>query len=133
MKTVTVDGKDGSLRLDRWFQAPLSGASAHGRLEKLLRIGRIRVDGKRARFRRPAIEPGQAIRIPAAGRGWHHPLDRRRLGRRPADEAMLQSAILHRDEAVIVLNKPFGGSPSRVGTGTDRHLDALLERLALWK
>src|SRR5207245_424464 len=41
-KTVTVGGEDGSLRLDRWFKRHYP-ALAHGRLEKLLRTGHIRV------------------------------------------------------------------------------------------
>ena len=36
---------------------------SHGRLEKLLRTGQIRVDGKRARAGDP-VAPGQAIRVP---------------------------------------------------------------------
>jgi len=124
-ETVTVDGKDGSLRLDRWFKRHYPGLG-HGRLEKLLRTGRIRVDGKRARSG-DRVEPGQAIRIPPlveVAPPARPPSPRRR----PADEAMLQSAILHRDEAVIVLNKP-SGLAVQGGTGTDRHLDALLDGL----
>src|SRR5207245_4355848 len=46
----------------------------------------------------------------------------------PADEAMLQAAILHRDEAMIVLNKP-PGLAVQGGTATERHLDGLLDGL----
>jgi len=41
---------------------------------------------------------------------------------------MLQGAILHRDDAVIVLNKP-SGLAVQGGTATERHLDALLDGL----
>ncbi|HEX3417117.1 MAG TPA: S4 domain-containing protein, partial [Stellaceae bacterium] len=58
-ETVTVDGSDGSLRLDRWFKRHYPGLG-HGQLEKLLRTGRIRVDGKRARSG-DRVAPGQAI------------------------------------------------------------------------
>ena len=48
-ETVTVDGRGRArLRLDRWFRRHYPGLG-HGRLEKLLRTGQIRVDGKRAR------------------------------------------------------------------------------------
>ena len=128
-ETVTVDGKDGSLRLDRWFKRHYPGLG-HGRLEKLLRIGRIRVDGKRARSG-DRVEPGQAIRIPPLVEVA--PPARPAPPRpRPADEAMLQSAILHRDEAVIVLNKP-SGLAVQGGTATERHLDALLDGLRFGK
>src|ERR1700686_2864939 len=68
-ETVTVDGKDGSLRLDRWFKRHYPGLG-HGRLEKLLRTGRIRVDGKPARpAARPPRGAGSGAPAPAAGRG----------------------------------------------------------------
>jgi 23S rRNA pseudouridine955/2504/2580 synthase len=124
-ETVTVDTQEGSLRLDRWFRRHYPGLG-HGQLEKLLRTGRIRVDGKRARSG-DRIEPGQTIRIP--------PLGEATLPARPApylprreDEAMLQAAVLHRDEAVIVLNKP-PGLAVQGGTATERHLDGLLDTL----
>jgi 23S rRNA pseudouridine955/2504/2580 synthase len=125
-ETVTVDSQEGSLRLDRWFKRHYPGLG-HGQLEKLLRTGRIRVDGRRAKSG-DRIEPGQAIRIPPlsevatrAPPAPHRP--------RPGDEAMLQAAILHRDEAVIVLNKP-PGLAVQGGTATERHLDGLLDALS---
>ena len=61
------DGRhqDGSLRLDRWFKRHYPGLG-HGQLEKLLRTGRIRVNGKRAKSG-DRVEPGQAIQIPPLG------------------------------------------------------------------
>jgi 23S rRNA pseudouridine955/2504/2580 synthase len=124
-ETITVDGKEGSLRLDRWFKRHYPSLG-HGQLEKLLRTGRIRIDGKRARSG-DRIEPGQAIRIPPLVEVA--PPARPAPPRpRPADEAMLQAAILYRDESMIVLNKPTGLAVQG-GTGTDRHLDAMLDGL----
>ena len=126
-ETVTVDVKDGSLRLDRWFKRHYPGLG-HGRLEKLLRTGHIRVDGKRARSG-DRIEPGQAIKVP----NDLSPSSRQAPIRpRPADHAMLHEAILHRDEAVIVLNKP-PGLAVQGGTATERHLDGLLDELRFGK
>src|SRR5438128_1336414 len=85
--TVTVAGEDGSVRLDRWFKRHYP-ALGHGRLEKLLRTGRIRVDGKRASSS-DRVTPGQAIRLPPleemAGPG---PAGPRQVS--PGDEAMLR-------------------------------------------
>src|ERR1700730_8937011 len=103
--TVTVAGADGSVRLDRWFKRHYP-ALGHGRLEKLLRTGRIRVDGKRARSG-DRVEPGQAIRIPALEE-FAAPSRPALRQARPADEARLQAAVLHRDEVLIVLDKPPG-------------------------
>jgi 23S rRNA pseudouridine955/2504/2580 synthase len=124
-ETITVDIKDGSLRLDRWFKRHYPGLG-HGRLEKLLRTGRIRVDGKRARSG-DRVEPGQAIRVPVL---IESPAAARPAPMRSglADEAGLQRAILHRDEAIIVLNKP-AGLAVQGGTAIERHLDGLLDGL----
>jgi 23S rRNA pseudouridine955/2504/2580 synthase len=125
VETVTVDGDDGPVRLDRWFKRHYP-ALAHGRLERLLRTGQIRVDGKRAKSG-DRVAPGQAIRVPPldAAAPPAPAVPRRLL---PADEAMLQAAILHRDEAVIVLNKP-PGLAVQGGTRTGHHIDGLLDGL----
>lgn len=125
--TVTVDTRDGSLRLDRWFKRHYPSLG-HSRLEKLLRTGRIRVDGKRARSG-DRVEPGQAIRVPMLSDSDPSPPPQVvPIGQRPADQAMLQAAILHRDEAIIVLNKP-PGLAVQGGTSTEWHLDGLLDGL----
>ncbi len=124
-ETVTVDTGDGSLRLDRWFKRHYPGLG-HGQLEKLLRTGRVRVDGKRARSG-DRVEPGQAIRVPRLNEVT--PPARPAIQRpRPADEAILHNAIIHRDQDVIVLNKP-PGLAVQGGTATERHLDGLLDLL----
>jgi 23S rRNA pseudouridine955/2504/2580 synthase len=123
--TVTVAGEDGPVRLDRWFKRHYP-ALGHSRLERLLRTGRIRVDGKRAHSG-DRVAPGQAIRIP--------PLDEMTAPAPQAlrqvsssDEVMLRDAVLHRDDAVIVLNKP-AGLAVQGGSGTERHLDGMLDAL----
>jgi 23S rRNA pseudouridine955/2504/2580 synthase len=124
-EAAIVDAADGSLRLDRWFKRhyPRLG---HGRLEKLLRTGRIRVDGKRARSG-DRVAPGQTIRFPVLS-DLSPPERAAPMRARPADQAMLHAAILHRDEAVIVLNKP-PGLAVQGGTATERHVDGLLDEL----
>jgi 23S rRNA pseudouridine955/2504/2580 synthase len=123
---VTVAGEDGEVRLDRWFKRHYP-ALGHGRLEKLLRTGRIRVDGKRARAS-DRVAPGQAVRIPALEElAAPAPRDPRPVS--PGDEAMLRDAVLHRDDAVIVLNKP-PGLAVQGGSGTERHLDGMLDALS---
>ena len=124
-ETVTVDSRDGSLRLDRWFKRHYHGLG-HGQLEKLLRTGRIRVDGKRARSG-DRVDPGQAIRMPARDEMALQPRPLRAQPR-PADEVLLQATILHRDDAVIVLDKP-PGLAVQGGTATERHVDGLLDSL----
>ncbi len=46
-----VGADEGGLRLDRWFRRHYPGVP-HGRLEKLLRSGQIRIDGAQVPRRR---------------------------------------------------------------------------------
>jgi 23S rRNA pseudouridine955/2504/2580 synthase len=123
--TVTVAGEDGSVRLDRWFKRHYP-ALGHGHLEKLLRTGRVRVDGKRAHSS-DRIVPGQVIRLPPLDQ-MTVPATQAARQASPSDEAMLRDTVLHRDDAVIVLNKP-PGLAVQGGSGTERHLDGLLDAL----
>jgi len=123
--TVTVAGEDSEVRLDRWFKRHYPSLG-HGHLEKLLRTGRIRVDGKRARSS-DRLVPGQAILLPPLD-PIPAPAPQRVRQASPGDEAMLRDAVLHRDDSVIVLNKP-PGLAVQGGSGTERHLDGLLDAL----
>ena len=125
--TLEIAPEDGDQRLDRWFKRHYP-ALGHGRLEKLLRTGQIRVNGKRARAG-TRLAPGDRVRVP--------PLSDRNEGqerRRPAppiDEAdakMMQAAVIYRDADMIALNKP-PGLPVQGGSHVARHLDGLLGAL----
>ena len=81
-----------------------------------------------ARAPATAVEPGQAIRIPPLGECAAAASVRRRLSRGRRTRPCCKRAILHRDEAVIVLNKP-PGLAVQGGTATERHVDGLLDGL----
>lgn len=125
VETVTVRPEDGAGRLDRWFKRHYPGLS-HGRLEKLLRTGQIRVDGKRARAGDP-VAPGQAIRVPPLPEAPAAPSSAGPRAR-PQDLALLRDAVIYRDDHAIVVNKP-PGLAVQGGTNTERHVDALLDGL----
>ena len=59
---IEVAAEDGEQRLDRWFKRRFP-AIGHGRLEKLLRTGQIRVAGKRVKAS-ARLAPGQSVRVP---------------------------------------------------------------------
>jgi 23S rRNA pseudouridine955/2504/2580 synthase len=124
-EALTIKDDEADLRLDRWFRRHFPGLQ-HGRLEKLLRTGQIRVDGKRAKANARLV-PGQTIRIPP---GIEKGLAER--GERPAvreaDARFVQSLVIHRDKDVIAINKP-PGLAVQGGTGTPRHLDGMLDAL----
>ncbi|MBL8659572.1 MAG: RluA family pseudouridine synthase [Rhodospirillales bacterium] len=127
-----VREEEGGLRLDRWFRRHYPGLS-HGWLEKLLRGGQVRVDGRRAHAG-DRLEPGQRVRVPPLGEAASVP---HRPARRPqaadlaaASEgaAALRSRILFEDEAVIAFDKP-SGLAVQGGSGTRNHLDGMLDHL----
>jgi len=125
--TLEIALEDGAQRLDRWFKRRYP-ALGHGRLEKLLRTGQIRVNGKRARAG-TRLEAGDRVRVPPlpdlgearAPRRAAPPLD-------DADAEMVRSAVIYRDGDMIALNKP-PGLPVQGGSRVARHLDAMLEAL----
>ena len=58
----TIDPDDDGIRLDRWFKRHYP-AVTHVLLQKLLRKGEVRLDGKRADAA-TRIAAGQAVRLP---------------------------------------------------------------------
>ena len=124
---VTVRPEDGAGRLDRWFRRHYPALN-HGRLEKLLRTGQIRVDGSRSRGS-TRLQPGQVIRVPPLGDAQAAPPQRSAQARpRTGDAERLRDMIIHLDDDVIALNKP-PGLAVQGGTGVTRHVDAMLDGL----
>jgi len=118
-------GEEG-LRLDRWFKTRYPRLT-HGRLEKLLRTGQVRVDGARAKANL-RLKPGQKVRVPpleaAAGEAPKRPALPSR-----ADTAFIESLVIHADDDLIALNKP-PGLATQGGSRASRHVDALAAGLA---
>ena len=124
-EALTIKDDEADLRLDRWFRRHFPGLQ-HGRLEKLLRTGQVRVDGKRAKAN-VRLVPGQTIRIPPGIEKG--PTERsERPPVRESDARFVQSLVIHRDDDVIAINKP-PGLAVQGGTGTTRHLDGMLDAL----
>lgn len=120
-RPVTPD--EAETRLDRWLRRHHPGLT-QGTIEKLCRTGQIRIDGHRA-TPGTRLAAGQAVRIP--------PLpDPRAPQPRPEpsarDAEAIQRMVIHRDSALIALNKPPGLSVQG-GPGITRHIDAMLDAL----
>jgi 23S rRNA pseudouridine955/2504/2580 synthase len=126
--SAEVEGDEAGLRLDRWFKRHYPALS-HGHLEKLLRTGQVRIDGKRAKAG-DRLEAGQAIRLPPQMNAISSPQAEARPARTHggADKAFIESLVIHEDASVFVLNKP-SGIASQGGSGVSRHIDGLLEGL----
>ncbi len=125
VQTRKVTGEEDGMRLDRWFKEHYPGL-AFGALNRLLRKGSIRVDGRRAKSN-ARLESGQTIRIP--------PMDDAAAVSPPsqprADEETLKALkdmTLFEDDMVLVLNKPFGLAVQG-GPGLSKHVDGMLEAL----
>ena len=129
VQTLTVSDDEADLRLDRWFKRHFP-ALGHAQLEKLLRTGQIRVDGKRAKSSQRLVA-GQPVRVPPlpAPPAGAPAVPRPRPAVDEATARMLRDCVLYKDDDVIALNKP-PGLAVQGGTGmADRHLDAMLDAL----
>lgn len=125
--TVEVAPEDAAQRLDRWFKRHYPDLG-HGRLEKLLRTGQIRVDGKRARAN-TRLDAGNRIRVPPLPA----PTERKHRTRanappNDADSKAMREAVLYRDDDLIAFNKP-AGLAVQGGSKISRHVDGMLDAL----
>jgi 23S rRNA pseudouridine955/2504/2580 synthase len=127
VQTVSVQPEDAGLRVDHWFKRHFPGVP-HGRLEKLLRTGQVRVDGKRVKSGE-RLEAWSAIRVP--------PLGSEATSKRPAppwrpmdaaEAERLQRRVLYRDEWMLAIDKP-PGLAVQGGTKQSEHLDGMLDAL----
>lgn len=123
-----IKPEEDGLRLDRWFSRHFPQVT-HGRLEKLLRTGQVRIDGARVKANH-RVEPGQTVRVPPlpATPAPTAQTEKPAVKVTAKDRAFVEGLVLHRDKDVIVLNKP-AGLAVQGGTKTERHLDGLLPAL----
>ncbi len=124
-----VASEDVGIRLDRWFKRHYPDI-AHGMVEKWLRTGQVRVDGKRS-VASLRLEADQEIRLPPAAETPVLPTQSRARPKQVDEKtiAKLRQSILLMDDHVIVLDKP-AGLAVQGGTGMDdNHLDAMLDSL----
>ena len=122
---IRVARADAGIRIDRWFKIHFPDVG-FGYLQKLLRSGQVRVDGKRIE-QNHRVEAGQEIRVPY-GRARKNPRrnpSRTAANTNKADRAIIEAMILYEDDHVLVLNKPFGLAVQG-GSGTTRHIDGML-------
>jgi 23S rRNA pseudouridine955/2504/2580 synthase len=128
-ESARVAADEDGIRLDRWFRRRYP-ALTHGRLEKLLRTGQVRLDGKRAKAA-DRVTAGQEVRVPP--QVANAPVEEKpRPVARDTGGTSLQDMILYMDKSVIVLNKP-AGLATQGGSGLTRHIDGMLDQLAFEK
>lgn len=123
-----IQPEEADQRLDRWFRRRFPQVT-QGRLERMLRKGQLRVDGKRAKSSLRLAE-GQTVRIPPLAEVGEAALPRARQTFHLTDEEAerLRARVLFRDDWVIALDKP-AGLAVQGGSKTSRHLDDMLDAL----
>jgi 23S rRNA pseudouridine955/2504/2580 synthase len=137
VRSAKVEADDNGARLDRWFRRHYP-ALTHGQLEKLLRTGQVRLEGKRAKAG-DRISTGQIIRLPPQVETVHKAVEAsstksQTRAPQPRGQAwkLAEELVIHKDSSVFVLNKP-SGLATQGGSGVSEHVDALLEHLAFGK
>jgi 23S rRNA pseudouridine955/2504/2580 synthase len=125
---ISLPVKDSEgMRLDRWLRK-IYPTLSQGVIEKLLRLGKIRIDGRKVTSG-ARIAIGQVVEVPDTIDAPHHKPSAPKVKSIPAlteqDEQYIESMILWEDEEVLILNKP-AGLATQGGSKTFRHLDGLL-------
>ncbi len=121
-----VRAEEADWRFDRWVRAHFP-ALGHGPLQKLLRTGQFRLDGRRVQGGE-RVSAGQTVRVPPLSDEAPVPATGR-APIRPEDAAFIKGLVVHEDETIIVIDKP-AGLAVQGGTGTTRHVDGMLDALA---
>lgn len=133
VQKVRVTKDDDGIKLDRWFKRHYPGLSFI-RIQKLMRKGDIRLDGKRVKGKE-ILEKGMIVRVPPLGDDAKTAPDgtaRKVIHISDDDAKMMQDSVLYRDDQVIVINKP-AGLATQGGTGLTRHVDGMLDALKFGK
>jgi 23S rRNA pseudouridine955/2504/2580 synthase len=120
---VIVSEADNGQRLDRWLKKQYPEIP-FGQMQKILRTGQLRVDGKRAKGD-ARLATGQIIRIPPQMTS-PQPKEARGLSQKNVD--YIQSMVIYKDDYIIALNKP-SGLATQGGTKISKHIDGLLDGL----
>jgi 23S rRNA pseudouridine955/2504/2580 synthase len=126
MNELTVSADEADTRLDRFLRRHTPGLT-QAMIQKLLRAGKIRVDGKRAEASTHLAE-GALVKLPAITPPDKMPKQRHVMVMDAHQIRDLEAMILYRDNAVIVLNKP-AGLAAQGGKGIAVHLDGMLDAL----
>ena len=131
VQKVTVTDDDDGVRLDRWFKRHFPDLT-FGRLQKLMRKGDVRLDGKRVKDSAKRLEAGQVVRVPPLGEAPQTDSEPGAAKVRPPvshkDAIMIQACVLYKDDDILVINKP-AGLAVQGGSNTLRHVDGMLDAL----
>lgn len=119
--TIVPPDDDGQ-RLDRWLKKKFPDVG-FGAMQKLLRTGQVRVDGKRAKPDTRLVA-GQELRLPPM-------LSNAEVAEKTSsdkDRDFMRTLVIYEDEDMVAINKP-SGLAVQGGSGITRHVDGMLDAL----
>ena len=122
MQTITISAEDDDIRLDRWFKRHYPQLT-QGELQKMLRKKLIKLDGKKTEANQ-RLSTGQQLKFPELSTATQPSKPTLHAN----DVAMIQQAVIYKDEHLIAINKP-AGLASQGGSGQKKHVDRLLPAL----
>ncbi|NBX65580.1 MAG: RluA family pseudouridine synthase [Proteobacteria bacterium] len=120
---TTVPPDDDGQRLDRWLKKKFPDIG-FGAMQKLLRTGQVRVDGKRAKPDTRLVA-GQELRLPPM-------LSNAEVAEKTSsakDRDFIRGLVIYEDEDMVAINKP-SGLAVQGGSGITRHIDGMLDALS---
>ncbi|MBD3846350.1 RluA family pseudouridine synthase [Bosea sp. SSUT16] len=125
VQQLVVTPDENEMRIDRFLETRFPQLS-FSHIQRIVRKGELRVDGKRADSK-DRLSEGQTVRIPPLK--LEQQAERPRSAKADADTiGFLHSITLYEDDDVMVLNKP-AGLAVQGGSGTTRHVDGMLAAL----
>ncbi len=120
---MRVKDDDDGARLDRWLKKHYPHIP-FGQMQKIIRTGQIRIDGKRAKGD-ARLAAGSELRLPPM-------LMNAEVSEKAADakdHAFIKNLVVYEDDDIVVINKP-AGLAVQGGSGITRHVDGMLDGLA---
>ena len=96
VQNIKVEKDDEGVRIDRWFKRHYPHVG-FGQLQKIMRKGEVRLDGKRVKGSE-RVEEGQMIRVPPLGDAPKQEPRAPKLRMSDADIEELQSLVIYQDD-----------------------------------
>ncbi len=129
VETHIISEDDDGIRLDRFFKRHVKDIN-HIAIEKALRKGEIRVNGKRAKANTRLVT-GDKLRVPPFSPGKSSPVVRKEnivVKVNPKTVELLKRNIIYKDPNILVVNKP-AGLAVQGGSKITESVDSLLDHL----
>jgi 23S rRNA pseudouridine955/2504/2580 synthase len=126
MKEFLIEDATADTRLDRYLRREVPGLT-QGILQKLLRAGKIRLNGARAEAN-TRLKSGDVLLVPDIAPPAERPKERHIVKMDPERLKLLKAMVIYEDDTLIALNKP-AGIAVQGGNNITVHIDGMLDAL----